>query len=347
MRGMTIESAIRTNEKLEFLRLPSSYADEPEQVEVIETHFAWVFLSRLYAYKLNKPIAFHDVDYSSGAKRKHAANRALRLNRRLAQSVYIDVVPLVEHGSRLRLEFDGEPLDWLLKMRRLPADLMLESRLLSSDLSKADLNAIVVKLVAFYRQTALAPWDGSQYVTALRRSILRFGDDLSALPGEIDVAAADKLVAAQLGFIERNVASLEGRAEQAHIVDAHGDLRPEHICLDDETNIIDCIEFSDALRLLDSAEEISFLALECTRLGRSDIGAEVIKLYEAESGDFVRDDLRDFYSSRQALNRAVLSAWHLEDPFFAATQTQWIERTHWYLQAGQSSIESALNLAKK
>jgi aminoglycoside phosphotransferase family enzyme len=328
--------------KLDFLLLPASYPDRPDRIELVETHFAWVFLSRLFAYKLNKPIAFHDIDYASLEKRKLSCERALGLNRRLAPHTYIDCVALTETGSELALEGDGEPIDWLLKMNRLPRKTMFDTRLAENRVTKSDLAALVHFLVTFYKQAPTAPWSGPQYIQALRRSVLRCGEELTALPVEIDTSVSDRLVASQIGFIERHGAMLETRAENGHVIDCHGDLRPEHISLAEGCEIIDCIEFSDTLRLLDTAEELSFLALECDRLGRPDIGNQLIVEYQRESDDPIGTPLLDFYSSRQALNRAKLSAWHLEAPYFANSATQWIERTNWYLAVGQSKIHRAL-----
>jgi aminoglycoside phosphotransferase family enzyme len=342
MNAPSLSSAKRLEKELAFLRSPSNYSDNSERIEVVETHFAWVFLSRTFAYKLYKPVRFHDIDYTTIEKRKKSCELALQLNRRLAPHTYIDCIALTDNGSGLTLAGAGKPIDWLLKMRRLPDETMFDTRLADDRVSKSDLATLARYLVEFYKQAPVAPWSGTQYRQALRRSILRCGEWLSALPIEFDISVSDRLVAAQVGFIERNSALLEERVDQGHVVDCHGDLRPEHISLDERCEIIDCIEFSDILRLLDSAEELSFLALECNRLQRPDIAKHLMTAYQLESDDFVNQKLLDFYSSRQALNRAMLSAWHLEAPFFADSASQWIERTNWYLAVGQSHIEEAL-----
>lgn len=335
-------SAEHIEEELSFLRSPSTYPDRPDRIEIVETHFAWVFLSRRFAYKLNKPVKFHDIDYTSVEKRKKSCELALRLNRRLAPHTYIDRVALTDDGSELTLGGTGKPVDWLLKMNRLPNETMLETRLTEGRVTNSDLATLARYLVEFYKHSPVAPWNGTQYTQALRRSILRNGEWLSALPLEFDVSVSDRLVAAQVGFIERHTALLEERAGQGHVVDCHGDLRPEHVSLGEHCEIIDCIEFSSALRLLDSAEELSFLALECNRLNRPDIAEQLMNTYKLESDDFVDDRLVNFYSSRQALNRAMLSAWHLEAPFFADSGSRWIQRANWYLAAGQNHIKAAL-----
>lgn len=340
---MLTDSTETLAEKLGFLQTPGTYPDEPDRIGVIETHFAWVFLSRNFAYKLNKPIRFHELDYSTVDKRRIGCARGLVLNRRLAPRTYLETVPLTRNGAGLSLDGEGEPVDWLLKMRRLPKETMLDRRLTGREATRDELASIVSKLAAFYRETSVAPWTAEAYLAALRRSIMHYGEQLSALPAEIEVSIPDRLVAAQLGFIEARSTALAQRARRGHVVDAHGDLRPEHISLSDDPAIIDCIEFCDELRWLDTAEELGFLALECERLGRPATAARLLETYRRETEDFLDDRLLCFYVSRRALIRAVICAWHLETPYFAGDERRWIERMHWYLRAGLERIRTALD----
>jgi aminoglycoside phosphotransferase family enzyme len=95
--------------------------------------------------------------------------------------------------------------------------------------------------------------------------------------------------------------------------------------------IIDCLEFSATLRLLDTAEEIAFLALECDRLGHGEIGARILQLYRQR--DCVDAELLAFYRRSRALVRALTCVWHLRDLPLGAAATPWRERTAWYLDA--------------
>ena len=80
--------------------------------------------------------------------------------------------------------------------------------------------------------------------------------------------AADR----QADFLANHGDLLEARAAQGRIVEGHGDLRPEHVFLDGEPQVIDCLEFDRDLRLLDPVDELAFLGLECERLGATWIG---------------------------------------------------------------------------
>jgi uncharacterized protein len=323
---------------LHFLRSPAAYPDNPTHVATIETHFAWIFLSRNFAYKLHKRIRFHAIDFTTLAKRKRNCERTVRLNRRLAESVYIDAIPLARSEQGLILGGDGEPIEWLVRMHRLPEESMLDVRLRAGPLERAELAPVVAKLASFYARSPAVQWDGEHYASVLKAATLHWAEDLSAFPNEIRIEEADRLVAAQLGFIGAHQALLEERADRGRIVDAHGDLRPEHISLGANPQIIDCLEFSDELRRLDSADEIAGLALECSCAGSADVARQIIDLYRLEADDPIGDDLVAFYQSRHALRRALLCAWHLEDPIYASSEQRWIARSHGYLRIGRAVL---------
>jgi aminoglycoside phosphotransferase family enzyme len=116
------------------------------------------------------------------------------------------------------------------------------------------------------------------------------------------------------------------------LVEGHGDLRPEHICVGREPAIIDCLEFDRDLRVLDPADELAFLGLECERLDAPWVGQWFLDAYIEVTGDVPPPPLLDFYRSYRALRRARIAANHLDDPHvrdperFAARARQYLER---------------------
>jgi aminoglycoside phosphotransferase family enzyme len=93
--------------------------------------------------------------------------------------------------------------------------------------------------------------------------------------------------------------------------------------------------------MLDTAEEIAFLALECTVLGRSDLAHDVVALYREIGRDEGPQPLFDFYYSRRALVRALLSLWHLDEPVAEPVRAHWLARAHWYLDAAVGAALAA------
>lgn len=55
--------------KVRALSAPDAYIERPATVEIVETHFAWVFLGEAYAYKLKKPVRIGGLDLRSLAAR--------------------------------------------------------------------------------------------------------------------------------------------------------------------------------------------------------------------------------------------------------------------------------------
>jgi hypothetical protein len=108
--------------KLAFLRSGASYSPPTRHVTVVETHYAWVFLVDRRAYKLKKPLRHGRIDYRSLANRRRGCAAELLLNRRLAPAVYQALVPLsLNPSGRLVLGPGMRVVDWLVRMRRLPA----------------------------------------------------------------------------------------------------------------------------------------------------------------------------------------------------------------------------------
>jgi aminoglycoside phosphotransferase family enzyme len=301
--------------KLQALRSPSSYPEEASSVEVIETHFAWVFLVGQHAYKMKKPIGYPQLDLHSLEARKNNCEEELRLNRRLAPDVYRGLVPLVRaDDGKLHVGGKGTPVDWLIWMRRLSSHLMLDRAIAAGTASTTALAQVGVLLARFYRQQSRVLYSPSEYIARLGQQIQADRSALLAPELRLEAAQVCAAAAAMNGLLAPLNAELSQRALEQRIVDAHGDLRPEHICLCEPPCIIDSLEFSEDLRALDSAEELAFLLVECEVAGDADAGMLVVSAYRHESHDPFSERLLNFYRSRRAMVRAKIIAWHLCDP---------------------------------
>ena len=125
---------------------------------------SWVFLTDRHAWKLKKPVRSQDVDFTTVTARRLNCAEELRLNRRLSDDVYLDIVPLsLDAGGRLRLLGDGDPIDWLVKMRRLPAARMLDRLILDGAATSDDVRRVVSRLARFYRDSAPVAIAGTAY----------------------------------------------------------------------------------------------------------------------------------------------------------------------------------------
>ena len=150
------------------------------------------------------------------------------------------------------------------------------------------------------------PLSSDVFRQALDRHIRANGAALlEALPAER--ARLRRIQSAQLRYLNVQAELINDRVAAGRIVDGHGDLRPEHIYLDGRPIVIDCIEFSDELRTVDIADELSFLSMECERLDGRGLGELVLAEYQKVCGDKLPESLLSFYGSYRALVRAKVA----------------------------------------
>ena len=294
---------------VQWLCEPSSYPEKTAGVRLIETHISWVFLTDRFAYKLKKPVHFDFVDFTDSEKRRAACQEEIRLNRRLTSNVYLAVVPITrDQMGRLQLDGSGEIVDWLVKMRRLnQADTLLKHIQRQCPLDD-HLEAVVATLVAFYRSARRSAITSQKYHDDLLRHVRA---NNSALLGEhaTEVAPLIRRVhQRQLRFLWLYSEIVHGRVSSGWIVDGHGDLRPEHIFIEQPIQIIDCIEFNEEYRRLDVADELCFLAMECDRLGASAFAQKLIERCQEQLGDRWPSTLVEFYKAYRACVRAKVAA---------------------------------------
>lgn len=318
-------------DKVRYLSNPSNYPYRPARVVPIETHMAWVFLAGDRVYKFKKPVRFDFLDMTTLASREHRCREELRLNKRLAGDTYIRVIPLTEHNNgELQFEGEGEVVEYVLEMRRLPAALMLDAHIRDGFTHRRDVEAVAKRLAAFYQNADAVIEDGHFYLGHIQ---LEMANNRSLLLGKrLEVTlpnAGQHLDALDETFLKVRP-EIEDRIAGGHIVEGHGDLRPEHICLTDPPLIIDCLEFDRSMRILDPYDEVNYLGLECNLLGlrwaRAMLLEELDQTLEARPSDA----LMAFYSEFRKLLRARICLAHLLDPV-PMTPALWPGRASAYL----------------
>ncbi len=298
---------------------PSAYPHEVDHVELIQTHISSVFLTGELVYKLKKPVNFGFLDFSTPELRRRYCEAEVRLNRRLAPSVYLRVEPVVRDGDGIRIGGDGEIVDWVVVMRQLDQSLLGLEVLRRGELGPRHVDAVVELLVPFYRDAATG--EGvDEYGTV---DSVRFNTDENFSQTE---AYVGKLLSRERfdhirewtdRFYDDHAELFERRVAEGRIRDSHGDLHLGNIFFTDPPVIFDCIEFNERFRCGDVAVDLAFLAMDLDFNGRSELARRLVEGYVAASGDAELERLMDFYCCYRAYVRGKVSCFSSSDPSLA------------------------------
>lgn len=298
---------------LELLRNPAVYPEQPDTVEIVQTHLSVVCLAGGVAYKLKKPIRLPFADFSSVERRKYYCGEELMLNRRLCPDVYLEVAAL-RRLSDGRLSFGpeagGEIIDHAVKMRRLPADRMLDRMLETGEVSDGDIRRIAERVVAFHRDAgrgeSVNDWGSPDKLAGF--ALANF-DETRPVAGPVFPAALHAALEERTRRdFDRWLPVLRHRAAEGRVVDGHGDLHARNICLTDPPAIYDCIEFSPEFRCGDVATEHAFLVMDLRFRGHPGLASAYLDEVVSRSGDTGIRDLMPPLVRYRALVRAKVSA---------------------------------------
>jgi aminoglycoside phosphotransferase family enzyme len=312
-RGAVGEVAPTLGAKVALLCRPDTYRPRPAEVIARETHMSWVFLAGDDVYKLKKPVRFPYLDFSTLSRREQACRAEVDLNRRLASDIYRGVVPLT-NTTGLALGGDGEPVDWLVHMKRLDERFMLDRLIADGCLRAADIDRLADMLANFYRSAEPVTLPPPVHLAELRRTLAYNRRVLLDARFALPCGPVSRTDAVLERFIAQYGGLIAARFRHRRIVDGHGDLRPEHIWLGDTVRIIDCLEFNAGLRQLYPFDEIAYLCLECERLGAAWAGARLRRRMAQALRDGPTEALFTFYHCYRAMLRARLAIAHLYEP---------------------------------
>ena len=274
---------------IEALSDPAAYprSHPADAVEVRQTHISVVFLAGPHAYKIKKPLALGFLDYSTPERRRHYCEQEVRLNRRLAPSVYLGVVPVTSDGTRVEMEGRGEVIEWAVKMERLPDDATLRERLRRGEIGGGQIEALARRIAAFHaRAESGASISASGRLEVVARNARENFEESESLVGTtISRAVFERLEALTESTLAALGPLIEGRAGRGVPRDGHGDLRLDHVYLFPERPppadmvIVDCIEFNERFRCADPIADMAFLAMDLTLHGRGDLARAFAEAY--------------------------------------------------------------------
>lgn len=303
----------------------AAYDDPAGSIHLIQTHISWVIVAGDYVYKIKRPVRFGFLDYSTLAKRRIMCEREVELNRRTCPEAYLGVVPITFDNGTVRVGGVGPVIEHAVKMRRLPADGWLSSRIERAEASTEMLRRVARIVYDFHAAAAtgdgIARYGSAAEVAAIWRENL---EELRSFAGDtLTPRHLNELTAFGDRFLDANAQLMDERASSGRVRDIHGDLRSDSIYIERDGGICmcDCIEFSDRLRCGDVAGDAAFLAMDLDVHGRRDLADEFSGAYTRLSAD---DEtlpyMLPFYRCYRAAVRGKIESITARDPEVAEDQ---------------------------
>lgn len=278
------------------------------KVEVIETHISSVLLVGNFAYKIKKPLDLGFLDFSTLERRRHFCHEEIRLNRRLAPDIYLDVVPITGSPDAPSLDGEGEVIDYAVRMRRFPRGGLLSE--CAERLKGEVIDKLATRLAAFHGDIAVAgASDSFGTPEALFQPMtVNFEQIRRLVSGSAELARLDEIERWTRSRFEELHDLLVARKAGGFIRECHGDLHLGNITLvDSEVLIFDGIEFNPGLRWIDTISELAFLLMDLEEKQRGDLAQRMLNAYLDVSGDYQAVSLLRFYQVYRAMVRAKVS----------------------------------------
>ncbi|MCD6562128.1 MAG: phosphotransferase [Deltaproteobacteria bacterium] len=298
------------------LQNPGSLPDMTENVQVIQTHISIVFVADEFVYKVKKPVNFGFLNFSSLEKRNFYCHREVKLNRRLSEGIYIDVLPIyLDEKTYTMRDGQGEIVEYAVKMKRIPDDKLMKEMFGSGLLLNDHLKRVAGVLADFHSNAENSP-EIDQFG---RPESFQINTDENFEQVEkyrgitIEEKTFDAIRVWTDVFYRSNKDLFFERIKSGRIRDCHGDLHMEHICLTDPLQIIDCIEFNDRFRYSDTIADIAFLLMDLEYHGGKDEAKTLWKYYKELAKEKDVNALLSFYKVYRAFVRGKVISFQLDD----------------------------------
>jgi aminoglycoside phosphotransferase family enzyme/predicted kinase len=331
---------------IEALSDGAAYPYPVSSVEVRHTHISVVFLAGAYAYKIKKPVELGFLDFTTLEKRRHFCQEEVRLNRRLAPTVYLGVVPVSATDKGVKVEGRDEPVEWAVKMVRLPEEATLEKRLERGEVGAALMTTLAAKVAHFHAHAEMGDHISSfgTFEVVARNVRENFEQAAPQVGMTLCRSVFERLQALTEQALARQRGIIEARAKRAVPRDTHGDLHLDHVYLFPERAppadlvIIDCIEFNERFRYADPVVDMAFLAMDLAFHDRRDLAEVFAESYFQSSGDQEGRSLVPFYVAYRAAVRGKVEGFELVENEVPQTERSTLlarARAHWLLALGE------------
>lgn len=286
------------------LQQPALFPHPVTRFAVIETHISIVLLTGAYAYKFKKPVNFGFLDFSTLARRKHFCEEELRLNRRLAPELYLEVIP-VSTGPKLR--GDGEVIEYAVRMREFEQASQFDRMLDAGQLIPAHIDALGLRIAKFHASATVAEPDSTYGTPSAIQAPVdeNFNQILDCIRDSQEQPQLKSLRNWTSETFRKRQPTLQVRKDDGFIRECHGDLHLHNIALVNDVPVaFDCIEFNDNLRWIDIISEVAFMVMDLDHRGQAGLASRFLNVWLEQSGDYAGVSLLRYYLVYRAMVRA-------------------------------------------
>lgn len=288
----------------------SSFTHPVERLQRRETAISWLVMTGQYVYKIKKPVHLDYLDASTLERRHFLCEEELRLNRRFAPQLYLEVVPIAQAGGIPRVgDATAPPVEYAVRMRQFPASEELAHRLNAGTVSEQDMADFGARLSAWHAAAVVAREPDHGSLALVRTQLLQ---NLSSLSVHADAAHGpplQHLAGWTRTQLERSAALIESRHNDGYVRECHGDLHAGNVVhWQGQWLPFDCLEFEPRLRFIDVMSDVAFLFMDLGSRGRRDLAFAFLSAYLEGSGDYAGLPLLPLYGVYRALVRAKVDA---------------------------------------
>ena len=284
--------------------------------QVVETHISWVLLTGEQAYKIKKAVNFGFLDFTALEQRHFYCKEELRLNRRLAPQLYLDVISI--GGTPEQPAIGVQPaIEYAVKMQRFPDGMLLDQLLTRGELTPQHLDALAHTMAEFHRSLPPAAADTAFGTPAAIHAdaLQNFEQTLQLLHDETDREQLATIQGLTEDEFRRCDPIFAARRHQGHVRECHGDLHFGNIVLLDGAPVpFDGIEFNPEFRWLDTINDIAFLVMDLLHRQQPALAYRFLNTYMEQSGDYEGIAVLRFYLAYRAMVRAKVSAIRASQP---------------------------------
>ncbi len=309
---------------VEALQNPACYNHQVDRIKLVETHISWVFLTGKFAYKLKKPVNFGFLDFSTLSKRQHFCQEELRLNRRFAPQLYLDVVSI--GGSAEKPLLGGLPaIDYLVKMKRFSRQNELDLLLQQGQLSAEQIEQFADYIAELHENAPLVDLRSDfGSLAAVKTPVAEnFKQIRPLLPEPLQHELLIHLESWSLRSFEQLRGLIKKRKEQYFIRECHGDVHLSNmVWINQHPVLFDCIEFNNNFRCIDLVNDYAFLLMDLDDRKAETLGWYFLNRYLQRTGDYQGLRLLNFYKSYRALVRAKVTCLRLNQNGLSATERE-------------------------